>query len=312
MEEECKLLDNSSDEDDEYLISTEKISAENDYISLLPKYMHLVSEVYSSSIYLWGSRDFEDQINLMTEYEYEDILARVDELDDERKNNSEEWQSNSQVGDLMKNSIPEIIQKFSNFQQHLLDTTNAVSFEAQFNNLNILHESDEGKWLNIIEISAYLALKRNIQKYFIEHSNRVQGEFEKFKWVEKESYNRLTKRSKGKKLENRDRLYLMKLIIAYPQDHSHIKRIFHLSSSTFYRLKKLVKSDMEDYASLSSQYNKELLINNVIEGKLYDIVKPPKASMSMDTIYSRFWENTSIKISKEKLRHILKHHLKYS
>ena len=55
-----------------------------------------------------------------------------------------------------------------------------------------------------------------------------------------------------------------------------------------------------------------MLINNVIEGKLYDIVKTPKASTSMDTFYSRFWENTSIKISKEKLRHILKHRLKYS
>ena len=92
----------------------------------------------------------------------------------------------------MKNSVSEIIQKFSNFQQHLQDTTNAVSFDAQFNNLNILHESDEGKWLNIIEISSYLALKRNIHKYFIEHSNMVQGEFEKFKWVVIESYNRLT------------------------------------------------------------------------------------------------------------------------
>ena len=77
-------------------------------------------------------------------------------------------------------------------------------------------------------------------------------------------------------------------MIAYHQDHNHIKRIFCLSSSTFYRLKKLVKSDLVDYASLSSQYNKELLINNVIEGKLYDIVKPPKAPMSIDTIYSRF------------------------
>ena len=71
----------------------------------------------------------------------------------------------------------------------------------------------------------------------------------------------------------------MKLMVAYSQDRNHIKRIFRLSPSTFYRLKKLVKSDIESYASLSSQYNKELFINNVIEGKLYDIVKPPKAPM---------------------------------
>ena len=63
----------------------------------------------------------------------------------------------------------------------------------------------------------------------------------KFELVDQKAHDRLIQRKKGAKLKTEDRIFQLKIMTAYNEEHDHIRSIYNLSSSTFHRLAKMTK-----------------------------------------------------------------------
>ena len=113
-------------------------------------------------MYLWSSEEFEDQERLFESEDFEEILLKICEIDENNEVNSEEEQFlNSKNDILMKYSNDEIIQKiFKNFQD-LIQTTDCAYFESRFDHMNIWRDLYEG----ILDMLKSFIIM-NISKYF--------------------------------------------------------------------------------------------------------------------------------------------------
>ena len=101
--------------------------------------------------------------------------------------------------------------------------------------------------------------------YFTKKDNNIRliGEH-KYELVDQKAHNRLIKRKKGAKLKAKDKIFLLKIMVAYCKEYDQIKNIYHLSSSTFHRLAKMMKSNFEGYQYLDALQRKENLFDNAI------------------------------------------------
>ena len=101
-------------------------------------------------------------------------------------------------------------------------------------------------------------------------------------------------------------------MVAYPDCHNLIKKTYKLSESTFYRLREATKNDMKGYSSLAFKHDNEEILNKIIHQKLIKIIEPPQFQMNINIIHQKLWEEISWEISRKRLRHIMKHQLRYS
>ena len=52
----------------------------------------------------------------------------------------------------------------------------------------------------------------------------------KFELVDQKAHDRLIKKKKGAKLKTEDKIFLLKIMTVYYEEHDHIRSIYHLSS----------------------------------------------------------------------------------
>ena len=149
--------------------------------------------------------------------------------------------------------------------------------------------------------------------YFTKKDNNIRliGEH-KYELVDQKAHNRLIKRKKGAKLKAKDKIFLLKIMVAYCKEYDQIRNIYHLSSSTFHRLAKMMKSNFEGYQYLDALQRKENLFDNAIWSVLEDIVSPPQFPLTVKRISEEFSKATDLKLSNYKLRKFLKMKMSYS
>ena len=146
----------------------------------------------------------------------------------------------------------------------------------------------------------------------IESSNESLEELYKFKLINKKCHERLSKRRKWKIIGTKDKLFLIKLMVAYPDCHNFIKKAYKLPESTLYLLREATKNDMKGYSSQAFKHDNEEILNKVIHQKLIKIIEPPQFQMNSYIIHQKLWEEILWEISRKRLRHIMKHQLRYS
>ena len=161
--EEGSGSENSSDfVDDDHHIESDENSKDNSDSESRPYFIKLSWEARSLSMYLWSSEEFEDQVRLLESEDFEEILLKICEIDENNEVNSEEEQFlNSQNDILMKYSNDEIIQKFFKNFQDLMQTADCADFESRFDHMNICRDLYEG----ILDILKSFIIM-NISKYF--------------------------------------------------------------------------------------------------------------------------------------------------
>ena len=107
-------------------------------------------------------------------------------------------------------------------------------------------------------------------------------------------------------------IYLIKIISANPDDLSLIKKTYHLSDSTFYRLKWMTKNSFRKFQEFESKWFKENAIDQAICSTLKEIVKPPRLPLIISKIADEFKERTSINLGKGKINRYMKGKINYS
>ena len=127
-----------------------------------------------------------------------------------------------------------------------------------------------------------------------DHDIKIIGRH-KFELVDQKVHDRFIKRKKGAKLNTEDKNFLLKIMTAYYEEHDHIRSIYHLSSTTFDRFAKMMKSNFEGYKSLEILQRKEILLDKAIWSVLKDIVSPLQFPLTVKRISEEFWKVTDIK-----------------
>ena len=133
-----------------------------------------------------------------------------------------------------------------------------------------------------------------------------------FELLNSEIHRRLVKRKKWSRLLPDDKIFLIKIMTAYPDKHNYIKNVYKLSQSTFYRLKLMMANNFESYQALETLHYKELLLDNSIRTTLKSIIRPPQFSLTMKKISEQFEKATGLNLPKSKLAKYLKSKLRYS
>ena len=131
-------------------------------------------------------------------------------------------------------------------------------------------------------------------------------------WAGADVHIRLKKRRKRLRLSHQDKLFLIKIMIAFSDSDDEIWKLYKLSKSTLNRIKKIITSGSEAF----DLFMRKQLINSSKEKSIWhtleEIIKPPKLPLTLSRIEEVYQRKTRIKISREQLRSYMKNQLKYS
>ena len=133
----------------------------------------------------------------------------------------------------------------------------------------------------------------------------------KFELIDQEAHNRLIQRKKGTKLKVEDKIFLIKIMVAYKEEHENIKSIYNISFSTFHRLAQIIESNFEAYQFLEARRSKKEMLDNAIWSILENIVTPPQFPLTVKRISEEFRRETGLRLSEYKIRKYLKWRLGY-
>ena len=90
MEEGSGSENSSNFADDHHHIKSDENSKDNKDSESRPYFIKLSWETRSFSMYLWSSEEFEDQVRLLESEDFEEILLKICEIDENNEANSEE------------------------------------------------------------------------------------------------------------------------------------------------------------------------------------------------------------------------------
>ena len=131
-------------------------------------------------------------------------------------------------------------------------------------------------------------------------------------WAGADVHIRLKKRRKRLRLSHQDKLFLIKIMIAFPDSDDEIWKLYKLSKSTLNRIKKDNNIWLRSIWSFHEKTTDQLFqrkINLTYIGRDY---KSPKLPLTLSLIEEVYQRKTRIKISREQLRSYMKNQLKYS
>ena len=147
--------------------------------------------------------------------------------------------------------------------------------------------------------------------YFKKADNIKVFDIFKFELIDQEAHNRLIQRKKGTKLKVEDKIFLIKIMVAYKEEHENIKSIYNISFSKFHRLTQIIESNFEAYQFLEARRSKKEMLDNAIWSILENIVTPPQFPLTVKWISEEFRRETGLRLSEYKIRKYLKWRLGY-
>ena len=120
------------------------------------------------------------------------------------------------------------------------------------------------------------------------------------------------KRRSGWRLSHQDKLFLIKILNAFPEEDREVWRLYKLSKATLRRVKQVMPSNPHAYEWFMNREILRSARDKFIVSTLEEVVRPPKAPMTLPIIGRLFKKKTNIDLTRHQLRTYMKNNLRYS
>ena len=140
----------------------------------------------------------------------------------------------------------------------------------------------------------------------------MREDYHRFMWAGADDHKRLRKRRKGWRLSHCDKLFLIKILTAFPDWDDEVCQLYRISKTTLGRVKRIMPSSAVAYELFISRETRRSARDQSIQSTFEELVKPPKFSLTLSMIGQNFNRKTGIGLSRRQLGIYIKNRLRYS